>query len=192
MGDPRQTVAEPRDDVDLVIAIAGGDREALALIYDRHCPAMLAVGLRIVRDRGEAEEILHDVFLEAWKRAGDYDPARGTVRTWLMLRMRSRCLDYVKSAGRSRTKPAGAALEAFAGSVEHGGSAVVDGHKVRGALAQLPEDQRVILELGYFSGLSCSEMAEHLEIPIGTVKSRLHAALSKLRSVFAVGEEASP
>src|SRR5688572_30117813 len=107
MGDPRQIVADPRDDVDLVIAVAEGDREALALVYDRHSGPMLAVGVRIVRDRGEAEEILHDVFLEAWKRAGDYDPSRGTVRTWLMLRMRSRCLDYVKSAGRSRTRAAG-------------------------------------------------------------------------------------
>lgn len=185
-------MADLRDDVDLVIAIANGDREALAHLYDRHGGSMLAVGVRIVRDKGEAEEILHDVFLEAWKRAGDYDPARGTVRTWLMLRMRSRCLDYVKSAARSRTRPVGAALEAVAGTVEHSGTMQADGEKVRNALADLPEDQRTILELGYFSGLSCSEMAEHLGIPIGTVKSRLHAALSKLRAVFAVEQEASP
>lgn len=182
MGDPRCPVDE-RDDVELVIAAAAGDRGALASLYDRHGGVMLALGVRILRDRGEAEEILHDVFLEAWRRAGDYDPSRGSVRTWLTLRMRSRCLDLVKSAGRSRTRPAGASLEGVAGAADPvaGG---LDGAKVRGAMAELPDDQRTILELGYFGGLSCSEMAAELGIPIGTVKSRLHAALTKLRSVF--------
>lgn len=172
-------------DVELVIAAAAGDRGALASIYDRHAGAMLALGVRILRDRHEAEEILHDVFLEAWKRAGDYDPSRGTVRTWLMLRMRSRCLDLAKSAGRTRTRPAGATLDAVAGAVDSVAASSVDGSRVRGALRELPDDQRTILELGYFAGLSCSEMAEELGIPIGTVKSRLHAALTKLRSTFA-------
>lgn len=172
------------DDVERIIAVAGGDRDALAALYDRHAGAMLALGLRVLRDRGEAEEILHDVFLEAWKRAGDYDPSRGSVRTWLMLRMRSRCLDLAKSAGRSRTRAVGGTLERVAGSVEPATGAV-DGTRVRGALAALPDEQRTILELGYFAGLSCSEMAIELGIPIGTVKSRLHAALTKLRATLA-------
>jgi RNA polymerase sigma-70 factor, ECF subfamily len=188
MGDPRRNVCDAREDVDLVIAAAGGERSALAELYDRHSGSMLALGMRIVRDRGEAEEILHDVFLEAWKRAGDYDPGRGAVRTWLMLRMRSRCLDWVKSAARSRTRPAGSSLEGYAEAVEPAAAILSDGRRVRGALAELPDDQRAILELGYFTGLSCSEMADHLGIPIGTVKSRLHAALSKLRVVFVPGE----
>lgn len=182
MGDSPRPVDE-RDDVELVIAAAAGERPALAALYDRHAGVMLALGVRILRDRGEAEEVLHDVFLEAWKRAGDYDPSRGSVRTWLTLRMRSRCLDLVKSAGRSRTRAAGASLEGVAGSAEPEASGP-DRTKVRGALAALPDDQRTILELGYFGGLSCSEMAEELGIPIGTVKSRLHAALTKLRTVF--------
>lgn len=172
------------DDVERVIALAAGDRRALAALYDRYAPTMLALGLRILRDRGEAEELLHDVFLEAWKRAGDYDPSRGTVRTWLLLRMRSRCLDYAKSAGRSRTRPAGATLEAIAGNAEPSGLGEPDRSRIRGAMAELPIEQRTILELGYFRGLSCSEIAGELGIPIGTVKSRLHAALIKLRAVF--------
>lgn len=187
LGDPHPPV-EQQDDVELVVRAAAGDREALAALYDRHAGAMLALGARILRDRGEAEEVLHDVFLEAWKRAGDYDPSRGTVRTWLALRMRSRCLDLVKSAGRSRTRAAGGSLEGVAGAAPPSADGL-DGSKVRGAMAELPDEQRAILELGYFAGLSCSEIAEELGIPIGTVKSRLHAALTKLRAVFV---EASP
>ena len=142
---------------------------------------------RSLRDRGEAREVLHDVFLEAWKRAGDYDPARGSVRTWLTLRMRSRCLDRIKSAGRSRTAFVGEGLDAVAGPIAATAATDADARRVHGALATLPPDQRRILELGYFQGLTCSEMATELSIPIGTVKSRLHAAMKKLRLVFSAG-----
>lgn len=174
-------------DGELVIAMARGRREALGALYDRHAPALLGLGIKLLRDRGEAEEILHDVWLEAWQRAGDWDPQRGSVRTWLMLRMRSRCLDRIKSAARSRTSPAGEHLERMAGAVASGALERADAGRVRGALEALPEDQRRILELGYFGGLTCSEMATHLGIPIGTVKSRLHAALTKLRAAFSAG-----
>ena len=80
-------------------------------------------------------------------------------------------------------------LESYMGSAPSGAAAKADAARVHGAMAQLPDDQRQILELGYFAGLSCSEMAEHLQIPIGTVKSRLHAAMKKLRAAFA--EEAA-
>lgn len=176
------------DDVELVASAARGNRDALASLYDRHGGAMLGLGFRILSDRGEAEELLHDVFLEAWKRAGDYDPGRGSVRAWLMLRMRSRCLDRVKSAARSRTAPMGSKVETTAGTVPAKAGDQADAQRVHGALAELPDDQRRVLELGYFAGLSCSEMADSLGIPIGTVKSRLHAALKKLRAAFRVDE----
>ncbi len=180
-------MTDPPDDTALVIAVARGQRDALAALYDRYAGVMLGLGLKLLRDRGEAQEILHDVFLEAWKRAGDYDPSRGSVRTWLMLRMRSRCLDRIKSAGRSRTSSAGDDLERYVGSEPARAAVAVDASRVHGALAALPDEQRVILELGYFSGLSCSEIADHEGIPIGTVKSRLHAALKKLRASFQAG-----
>ncbi|MCB9597583.1 MAG: sigma-70 family RNA polymerase sigma factor [Sandaracinaceae bacterium] len=174
----------PAEDVELAIELARGGREALAELYDRHSPAMLGLGLKLLRDRGEAEEILHDVFLEAWKRAGDYDPSRGSVRTWLMLRMRSRCLDRIKSAARSRTSNAGEDLERVVGATPSQAADTVDASRVLGALEELPEEQRQVLALGYFEGLSCTEMADELGIPVGTVKSRLHAGMKKLRTVF--------
>jgi RNA polymerase sigma-70 factor, ECF subfamily len=173
--------APPSDDADdevLVAAMAAGDRAALATLYERHAALLLGLALRIVREKREAEDLLHDVFLEAWRSAKDFDPKRGRVRTWLAIRMRSRALDRQKSARVSRnTGDAGLDLlvdEAEAASPDH--------RRVRSALAELGSDQRRVLELAYFEGLSCSEIAKRVEIPVGTVKSRLAAGLDRLRS----------
>src|SRR6476661_6843923 len=90
------------EDAALVAAMADGDRGALAKLYDRHASLLLGLALKIVRERREAEDLLHDVFLEAWRSAKDFDPKRGRVRTWLAIRMRSRALDLQKSARVSR------------------------------------------------------------------------------------------
>jgi RNA polymerase sigma-70 factor (ECF subfamily) len=123
---------------------------------------------------------MHDVFLEAWRSAGDYDPARGSVRTWLLVRMRARCLDRVRSHGYSRTEPLPQRDEREdPESVSP--ELAADQSRVRAVLEILPETQRTVLELGYLHGLSFSEIAEKLDIPLGTVKSRASAALAKLR-----------
>src|SRR5215468_3265141 len=173
--------APPPDDAEdevLVAAMAAGDRAALATLYERHASLLLGLALRIVRERREAEDLLHDVFLEAWRTAKDFDPKRGRVRTWLAIRMRSRALDLQKSARVSRnTGDGGLELlvdEADAANPDHG--------RVRRALAELGTDQRRVLELAYFEGLSCTEIAERVAIPVGTVKSRLAAGMDRLRS----------
>jgi RNA polymerase sigma-70 factor, ECF subfamily len=182
----------PPDDADdevLVVAMAAGDRAALATLYERHAPLLLGLALRIVRERREAEDLLHDVFLEAWRTASDFDPKRGRVRTWLAIRMRSRALDLQKSARVSRnTGDSGLELlvdDAEAASPDHG--------RVRRALAELGSDQRRVLELAYFEGLSCTEIAERVAIPVGTVKSRLAAGLDRLRSgLISAGARTGP
>jgi len=183
MGEHRPSVGAP-DDVELIIALARGQRDALGELYDRHASAMLGLGMKLLRDRGEAEEILHDVFLEAWQRAGDFDPSRGSVRTWLMLRMRSRSLDLIKSHGRSRTASMGENLEQIIGAAPSKAAVAADANRVHGALTELPDEQRAVLELGYFSGMSCSEISNQLGVPVGTVKSRVHAGMKKLRAAF--------
>jgi RNA polymerase sigma-70 factor (ECF subfamily) len=165
------------EDAALVAAMAAGDRSALAALYERHASLLLGLALKIVRERREAEDLLHDVFLEAWRSAKDFDPKRGRVRTWLAIRMRSRALDHQKSARVSRNA-GDSGLEVLpddseAQSPDHG--------RVRAALASLGEDQKRVLELAYFDGLSCSEIADKIKIPIGTVKSRLAAGLARLR-----------
>lgn len=166
-------------DIEVLRSVAAGDRQALGELYDRHAGVMLALGIRIIGVRREAEDLLHDVFLEAWRHAGDYDPGRGSVKTWLLLRMRSRCLDRVRSHGFSRVD----SLEvepARSGAVERADRRL-DGARARASLASLPPAQREVLELGYFQGMSFSEIASALDIPIGTVKSRVSAAMVKLR-----------
>lgn len=165
------------DDIALVVAMADGDRNALARLYERHAGVLLAVALRIVRERREAEDLLHDVLLEAWKHAKDFDPKRGRVRTWLAIRMRSRALDLQKSARVSRNA-GDAGLEVVVDETE---KASPDHARVRTALTELAEDQRKVVELAYFGGMSCSEIAARLAVPIGTVKSRLAAGLKRLR-----------
>jgi len=182
----------PPDDAEdeaLVVAMASGDRAALATLYERHSGLLLGLALRIVREKREAEDLLHDVFLEAWRSAKDFDPKRGRVRTWLAIRMRSRALDLQKSARVSRnTGDAGLDVvvdDSEGTSPDHG--------RIRSALAELGQDQRKVLELAYFEGLSCTEIAERIAIPVGTVKSRIAAGLDRLRLglVIPTGPEGS-
>jgi len=177
--------------VELITAVAAGDRRGLAALYDRYAPILMGVGTRMLGSRREAEDLLHDLFLEVWRQARHYDAARGSVRTWLLLRLRSRALDRRKAAAWSRV----VSVEDRPGVAERAPEAGAedpllgpDRTRVHEALAALPGEQRAVLELGYFDGLSSAEIAARLSIPIGTVKSRVAAALAKLRARLAGGE----
>jgi RNA polymerase sigma-70 factor (ECF subfamily) len=172
---------EGPEDADLVAAVTRGDKAALASLYDRHGGLLLGLGMRILSDRTLAEDVLHDVFLEAWHHAADFDPARGTVRAWLVTRMRSRALDRRASVVRQRRL----AEEMKQQAGDHVGSAGPgaggDTARVRLQIAGLAPELSEVIELAYFEGLSSSEIALRLGIPIGTVKSRTARALTSLR-----------
>lgn len=176
------------EDPELMLGVSRGHRGALAVLYDRYSPCMLGLALRLLGRRQEAEDLVHDVFMEAWKRAADYDPARGSVRAWLLLRTRSRSLDRKKSVRVKRSVSLDAELLPL--NVAASAKPNPDRNTVRRVLADLPAEQREVLLLGYFEGLSSREIAEQVGIPVGTVKSRVAAALSKLRD--ALGERAQP
>lgn len=170
------------DDSRLIAAMGNGDRDALASLYDRYASLLLAVATRVLGERREAEDLVHDVMLEVWRQAADYDVARGTVRAWILIRLRSRALDRKKSVGATRV----IAVDPERLNEERDHSAEdpafgPDRTTLLRALAALPEEQRTVLELGYFEGLSSSEIALRVDAPIGTVKSRVAAALAKLR-----------
>src|SRR5258708_39848434 len=179
-----EAAAEATIDAQLVAAMAGGDRAALATLYERHSSILLGLAMRIVRDRREAEDLLHDVFLEAWRSAKDFDPKRGKVRTWLAIRMRSRALDLQKSARVARNA-GDAGLDVVPDDAQR---TTPDHARVRSALGTLGADQRRVLELAYFEGLTCTEIATKIAVPVGTVKSRLAAALGRLRELFGGGK----
>lgn len=177
--------ASALDDVAIVHAMARGDSAALARLYDRHSGGMLALARRIVGRGPEAEDVIHDVFLDAWRHASDYDATRGSVKSWLLLRTRSRSLDVQKSARVS--KRAGGLDDTWLAELSAAGvdgAAGSDQQRVRKVLLALPLEQREVLLLGYFEGLSSSEMAERIGVPIGTVKSRVAAALQALRAAL--------
>jgi RNA polymerase sigma-70 factor, ECF subfamily len=166
-------------DGDLVLRIASGDRPALATLYDRYAATLLALGQRILGDVSEAEDVVHDLFLEIWRSAGRYHAARGSVRAWIVMRMRSRALDRMRSAPAAcgRGDGPGATVTAEAGS-----HLAPERSRVEQALAALPAEQRTVLELGYYEGLSSTEIAARQGIPVGTVRLRVAAAVAKLRA----------
>ena len=166
----------------LVAAMANGDSQALAELYDRYASTLLAVAHRMLAHQHNAEDLVQDVFMEAWRSSASYSPQRGGVRTWLLLRLRSRAIDRLRLNARRRV----ASLEDDGvpdlPDPAHENLAFLPDHAtLRRAIETLPKEQRQALELAYFKGLTASEIAASEDIPIGTVKSRLAAALRKLR-----------
>src|SRR2546429_4740305 len=177
---------------DLIRAMAAGNRDAFAHLYDCYAPRVLPFVLRIVRDRADAVEVLQDVFWETWRGAAAYDPSRGTPEAWIITRARARAIDRVRPVRRR----GGTFVAATAGPpTPPGGDAAVHGEDrplVAGALAQLSEAQREVIELAYYSGLTQTEIAERLELPLGTVRTRIRLALARLREGVAPRRAPSP
>ena len=173
-------------DVELLRAVAGGDEAALAAVYDRYRLILFGLLLRILHSRAEAEDCLQEVFLQVWRKAADFDEARGRPFTWLVTLARSRAIDRLRALGsRDRT-----ALDAAREVVEETSDAVTDAIRsersavVRRALDSLPEEQRRVLEMAYFDGLTQSEIAGQLGQPLGTVKTRTRSGMIKLRELL--------
>ena len=181
-------------DPELVERMARGDRNALAELYERHAPRLCALARQILGERVEAEDLVHDVFLEAWRHAADYSEARASVWSWLALRTRSRAIDRRRSAPRQRTIGLSDAQLELIGAPPDSSkdpARASERERLRHALSTMSETEREVLFLGYFQGLSASEIADQLGVPVGTVKSRTRSALSKLRVFFSAEEVAS-
>ena len=176
-------------DEKLVEEIAARDQTALAGLYSRYADILMGVAYRILQNRSDAEDLIHDVFLEVWNKAGNYDRSRGRVKTWLVLITRSRAVDRIRSLTLARNH-AMAATEMEEQEPQGAGPDVaMDQVLVRAAAEKLDEPQRRVLHLNYFEGLSCQEIARQINAPLGTVKSRLRAAVKNLRAEFTrVGE----
>ena len=165
--------------------MARGDADALADLYDRHAARVYSLALRIVRDAGDAEDVVQEVFAQAWRQASRYTASRGAVTAWLLTLARSRAIDRLR-ARRARPEAQGADTAAteladLAPPVDWQYLSAEQIRLVRAALEQLPFLQRVAIELAYFDGLTHVEIAARLEEPLGTVKTRIRSALTKLR-----------
>jgi RNA polymerase sigma-70 factor (ECF subfamily) len=184
---------EAYTDAELVDRMGRGDRDALGALYERHAPRLAAIARHILGPGVEAEDLLHDVFLEVWRHARDYAQDRGSVWSWLLLRTRSRAIDLRRVASR---RPS---VELLDSHLETNGARdpntemvlASERGKLRAALAAMSEDEREVLLLGYFEGLSGTEIAALIGAPVGTVKSRTRSALAKLRDLLANPGETS-
>jgi len=178
---------EPQtSDTELLHAIARGDELALAALYDRYSSILLGLILRILHNRPEAEDVLQEMFLQVWRRAADFDEARGRGFTWLVTLARSRAIDRLRAVA-SRERAATAAMHESHGDVSDASDDVLRSEQaeiVRRALDGIPEEQRRALVLAYYEGLTQSEIAERLKQPLGTVKTRMRSGMIKLRELL--------
>jgi RNA polymerase sigma-70 factor (ECF subfamily) len=171
----------------LILLIGQADRAAFELFYERYAPLVFSFAMRLVQERSDAEDLLQEVFLQVWREAGNYSPERGTPEAWIITITRSRAIDRLRSIRRrdkSFVPMAGAGGEEYDGSVESGATASDSKIMVNSALSQLSGNQRQVLELAYFDGLTQSEIADRLKEPLGTVKTRMRAALGRLRELL--------
>ena len=190
--EPGQGHAVESEDEALVRRMAAGDDQALGVLYDRWHPVVHGVVSRMLRQADDVEDVVEETFWQAWRQASRFDRTRGAVQTWLLTIARSRALDRVRALRRRREEP----LEGEDGQLVVQQAAEGDpGLEVEAserrrlvvaALSGLPPEQREALELGYFGGLSQSEIAERTGQPLGTVKTRMRLALQKLRSQLQV------
>jgi RNA polymerase sigma-70 factor (ECF subfamily) len=171
-------------DEDVLARVARADEGALAELYDRFGRVAYGLAYRIVRDAALAEDAVQDAFLAVWRTAASFDSDRGRASTWVLTLVHRRAVDVVRREDRRRGRPLDEAPAAAGEGTDETAALREQRRTVQAALARLPAEQREALELAYYGGLSQSELAERLGVPLGTVKSRMFAALAKLRDLL--------
>ena len=178
---------QDRRDKDLVAETAAGDRKAFTELYRRYSPSAFGLALRILAERAMAEEVLQEVFLSVWRRAEAYDPARGSVRSWLFSQIHHRAVDVVRrEEAERRRSPINTEPDYDDGvdEVIEEGWLSARREQVAGALKALSTEQREVIDLAYFQGLTQTQVAKETGVPLGTVKSRTLAAMRRLRDAL--------
>lgn len=186
----RSSRQEPVDELAALLLRTGqGDDEAFATLYDAFAGAVHGVVLKVLRNPSLAEEVTQEVLVDVWRQAPRYDPHRGSARGWVLTMAHRRAVDKVRSAQASSereqrvaARDAGTAFDEVAETVE----LTLEAERVRGALGTLTPLQREALELAYFGGHTHREVAEILDVPLGTVKTRLRDGLTRLRDEMGV------
>ena len=179
-------------DDDLMELVRGGDPSAFEVVVDRHGGPAFSLAYRMCGRRALAEDIVQEAFLSLWRSSARYDPARGSVRTWVLAAVHNRAIDAFRREGvRDARTISDDGASAHVEAPERTDQEVErrdEARAVRGALETLPDDQRRVIELAYFGGFTHTQIAEMLALPAGTVKGRMRLGLGKLR--IALGEGA--
>jgi RNA polymerase sigma-70 factor (ECF subfamily) len=173
-------------DAELLDGIARQDESSLAALYDRYHLLAFSLALRVVNDRGRAEDVVQDAFLSVWRKAASYAEGRGSVKTWLTSIVRNRAIDLVRARRESDADDDAIllALRDPSPSVVEQVTAALDRDSIRAAIGELPLEQRQAIVMAYFEGLSHSEISEVTGLPLGTVKSRIRLGMHRLRTAL--------
>ena len=185
------------EDVALIRRMCDADETALGALYDRWMRSLYSLVFHLLKDADEAEDVVEETFWQAWRKASSYEPSRGAVSTWLLTIGRRRALDRLRAKGRRReeslTQEGGGLADMIAAGPDPSAAAEASERRthVIAALRELPEEQREVLELGYFQGLSQTEIADATGQPLGTVKTRMRLAMQKLREPLSMYREST-
>lgn len=172
-------------DEELMERVAGNDADAFEVVLERHADAAFSLAYRICGRRSLAEDIAQEAFLSIWRSGARYDRARGSVRTWTLGIVHNRAVDALRRSGvHERRRASDEGIEETLEAPERTDAQALDkavSTEIRGALGELPAEQRRVIELAYFGGFTHLEIASMLDTPVGTVKGRMRLGLNKLR-----------
>jgi RNA polymerase sigma-70 factor (ECF subfamily) len=165
--------------------VARSEDAALAEIYDRFGAVAYGLALRVLRDEALAQDAVQDAFLAVWRTATSFSPERGAARTWVLTLVHRRAVDLVRREERRRGDPLESTAEPASDELTDQQAWLrFERERVQAALKRLPDQQREALELAYYGGFSQSQLAERLGEPLGTIKSRMHTGLARLRELL--------
>ncbi|MGO2111897.1 MAG: ECF RNA polymerase sigma factor SigK [Pseudoclavibacter sp.] len=193
MGVPKWQTAEVSDESDnieaLLIATAARDQASFSGLYDLVAPRVLGLVRRVLVDAAQSEEVAQEVMLEVWQTASSYSPERGRAITWIMTVAHRRAIDRVRASQSSRNRDLRVGIRDFADErddVAESAETRVEHERAKRALSALSASQREVVTLAYYGGLTQSEIAERLNVPLGTVKTRIRDGMNRLRKELGV------
>jgi RNA polymerase sigma-70 factor (ECF subfamily) len=182
---------DANDDAQLIVRVARGDRDAFGLLYDRFATPLYSLALKMLANEADAQDLLQETFLSLWQKAPMFRADRGSAFAWMVSQVRNRAIDRIRSRRRR-----GEILDANAPDLEPTGSVTASAtqnaeageraREIRSALSQISDEQRQVLRLAYFEGLTQAEIAEKLEEPLGTIKARAARGLTRLRAILRI------
>lgn len=188
---------EDMSDDQIVSLVTQGDRESLGVLYDRYGKAVFGFTLYLLKDPHRAEEVTQEVFLNVWLKAAKFNPERGTFHAWIMTMAHHKAIDEMRRDSRQWQRLEQAAREAapprnsLIDTTAEAAQRLQESEVVRSALATIPEEQRKVIELAYYQGLTHSDISRRLGQPLGTVKTRMRLGMQKLRIALDGHEKAN-